>query len=67
MELKLGKQKIHLLNQEIAFKLTAITKGIDMFEQHLRKFVYLTNLNAIQWINFNHNVMTFKTISNQKK
>ncbi|MFQ5637191.1 MAG: hypothetical protein ACE5IR_04275 [bacterium] len=65
--MKLGKQKIHLLNQNIAFKLTAITKGIDGYEQHLSRFIHLTDLNALQWINFNHNIITFKTISNQKK
>ncbi|MDZ7262424.1 MAG: hypothetical protein ONB05_10010 [candidate division KSB1 bacterium] len=61
-ESKLGEQKVHLLNQNIAFKLTAITRGIDSFEQHLRRFIHLPNLDAIQWINFNHNVIAFKTI-----
>jgi len=59
---KLGKQKIHLLNQKSAFKLTAISKGIDSYEQHLRRFIKLTILDVIQWINFNHNLIIFKTI-----
>ena len=59
----LGKHKIPLLNQNTAFQLTAITKGIGNFEQHLKKFIRLTKLNAIQWINFNHHVICFKTIS----
>lgn len=63
-ESKLGEQKVHLLNQNIAFKVTAITKRIDSFEQHLNRFIHITNLDAIQWINFNHNVITFKTIKN---
>lgn len=64
---KLGEQKVDLLNQNIAFKLTAITKEIDSFEQHLHRFIHVTNLDAIQWINFNHKVIDFKTIQNQKK
>lgn len=59
---KLGQHKIHLLNKDVAFRVTAITKEPDSFEQHLRRFIHLTNLAAIQWINFDHNVITFKTI-----
>lgn len=42
-----GKQKIHLLNQDTAFKLTAITKGLNNYEKHLNKFMQVTTLNAI--------------------
>jgi len=66
-ETKLGNQKIHLLNPNTAFKLTAITKGIESYQQHLSRFIRLTNLNAIQWINFSHHVISFKTILNQKR
>src|SRR3990172_914814 len=55
-ESKLGKQKMPLLNQSIAFKLTAITKAVNNFEHHLRRFVHVTNLSALHWINFSHNV-----------
>jgi GxxExxY protein len=62
-----GKQKCPLLNQNTAFQLTAITKGIDNFEQHLNRFINLTRLDAIQWVNFNHRKISFKTIPNYKK
>jgi GxxExxY protein len=61
----LGKQKYPLLNQHTAFQLTAITKGIDNFEEHLNRFIRLTKFNVIQWINFNHRVVSFNTIPNQ--
>jgi hypothetical protein len=66
-ETKLGNQKVHLLNPNVAFKLTAITKGIENYGRHLSRFIRLTHLNAIQWINFNHQVISFKTILNQKR
>jgi len=62
-----GKQKIHLLNQDTAFKLTAITKGLNNYEKHLNKFIQVTTLNAMQWINFNHYRISFKTILNKRK
>ncbi len=62
-----GKQKFPLLNQNTAFQLTAITKGVDNYEEHLNRFIRLTKLNVIQWINFNHHVISFKTIPNQRE
>lgn len=63
----LGNQQVHLLNPNVAFKITAITKGVESYEQHLNRFIRLTKLNAIHWINFNHHEISFKTILNQKK
>ena len=48
-------------------KITAITKGVANYEKHLHRFIQLTNLDAIQWINLNHKIIVFKTIKNQKK
>jgi GxxExxY protein len=59
----LGTQRAHILNSEIAFKITAVTKGNSFYEQHLHKFLNHTRLKAIQWINFNHDKIVFKTIS----
>ena len=59
---KLGRQKTHLLNPNIAFKLTAMTKGIYSYEQQLNRFIHMTNLTALQWINFNPDTVSFKTI-----
>lgn len=61
---KIGKQKIHLLNSKVMFKISSITKAINSYETHLRKFIRYLPLKALQWINFNHNRISFKTIYN---
>jgi len=59
----LGTQRAHLLNSEIAFKISAATKTTFYYERHLHKFLNHTSLKAIQWINFNHDKIEFITIS----
>jgi len=58
----LGKQKAHLLNPNIAFKISSLTKDDGHYENHLRRFIRYTSLKAIHWINFNHENVIFKTI-----
>lgn len=58
----LGTQKIHMLNSEVAFKISAITTGQSFYADDLRRFVRVASLKALQWINFNHNQIEFKTI-----
>jgi GxxExxY protein len=55
----LGKQKVHLLNSEVAFRISSITKNRTFYEQHLRRFIRFTSLKAIQWINFKQNEVVF--------
>ena len=59
----LGIQRTHLLNSEVAFKISAVTKGRTFYGRHLRRFLSHTSLKAIQWINFNHDKIEFITIS----
>jgi len=65
-EAKIGTQRVRLINADTAFKLTAITRGLESYEQHLRRFIRLTNLGALQWVNFNHHLVSFKTILNPR-
>jgi len=58
----IGEQKVPLLNSRIAFKISAITRDIDHYEKHLRRFLQHISLEALQWINFNHDKIIFKTI-----
>ncbi len=58
----LGVQKIHMINAEVAFKISSITKGEKYYERDLRQFIRFASLKAIQWINFNHHRIVFKTI-----
>ena len=58
----LGTQKIHLLNESTAFKISSNIKEEKYYEWHLAQFLQHTSLKAIQWINFNHETILFKTI-----
>jgi len=60
--LSLGRQKIYALNPDIAFKLTSITRNVSYYEKHLKRFLHHTKLKALQWINFNHHKIEFKTL-----
>lgn len=59
----LGSQSTPILNNEVAFKLSSVTKSIQSYERHLRHFLNHTSLKAMQWINFNHHQIVFKTLS----
>lgn len=58
----IGEQSVHLLNPKTAFKISAVTKEIESYEQHLYRFIKYANLRALQWINLNHSRIEFKTI-----
>ena len=58
----LGTQKVHLINSEIAFKISSMVKDENYYERHLRQFIHHTLLKAIQWINFQYGRIVFKTI-----
>lgn len=58
----IGKQKTYLLNSETAFNISAVTKNERQSAAHLRRFIRHTNLKAMQWINFNHDLITFRTL-----
>lgn len=58
----LGQQPMHLLSSEVAFRLTALTDNRDRAEDHLRRFLALTPLRALQWINFHHAQIELMTL-----
>lgn len=58
----LGSQKAHLLNSGVAFKISAVTRDEMSNEKHLRRFLHYTSLKAVQWINFDHDRVVFRTI-----
>lgn len=59
----IGEQKVHLLNNNVTFKISAISKDQHKYEQQLHKSLRFTHFKAVQWINFNRDHITFKTIS----
>ncbi len=58
----LGTQRTHLIDDHNAFKISAVTHDLKTYEKHLRRFLSHTDLHAIQWINFNHHDILFKTL-----
>jgi GxxExxY protein len=61
--LLVGSQQVHLLTGDSAFAFTAITGKHSTMQQHQTRFLKLTPLRFIQWINFNHNQIEFRTLS----
>lgn len=58
----LGRQRLHLLTPEAAFRLTALTDGLADYERHLRSLLNLTPLRAIQWVNLARNRVQLKSL-----
>lgn len=59
---ELGFQRIHLLNQHTAFRLSGVRGDIHQYGDHLRRFLLLTRLDTVQWVNFDHHNVTFVTV-----
>lgn len=60
---ELGVQKMNLLTPKVAFKFSSINKKLTFYERHLNRLLQHTNLEAMQWINFNRGTIHFKTIT----
>ncbi len=58
----LGTQRVHLLNSEIAFSVTSLTRDAESSLRHQRRFLQHTTLKAIHSINLNHDQISFRTI-----
>jgi GxxExxY protein len=66
-ELELGTQMALIHSSGLAFRITAFTEDLDHVETHLRRFLMLTDLQAVQWINLNHSKIEFTTIINESR
>ena len=60
--ISLGTQRVHLTADNVGFKLTAVIDPADHVESHLRRFLALTGLRALQWINYNRHSIEFVTL-----
>ncbi len=60
--MNLGTQRMLCHAPELAFRVTAVTRGQQSIESNLRRLLALSNLKAIQWINLNHAHIEFTTI-----
>ena len=59
----LGEQEVHLLTDDTAFAVSAITDSSDSMRIHLERFLAHTPLAHLQWINLNHHRLEFATLS----
>lgn len=60
---ELGNQRFHLMEDGIAFRLTAFTTPTRAYEDQIRKLLRLSSLKALHWINLAHHKVTFTTVS----
>ncbi|MDB6031044.1 MAG: hypothetical protein JWM16_1382, partial [Verrucomicrobiales bacterium] len=58
----LGVQSIAQHAPHVGFRLTAFTDSLPFHEKHLHRFTKPTSLKGLQWINLNHNEISFITI-----
>jgi len=58
----LGDQTIRLAAPEVAFKITALSDGLDSFEYQANAMLRHTRLQAILWANLNQNSIRFSII-----
>ena len=60
---EIGEQEVHLVTEDAAFAVTAVTETHSAMKTHLGRFLSHTRLKHIHWINFNHHVVEFVTLS----
>ncbi len=54
---------MHLVFDDTAFAVSAVTKSTDGMRTHLGRFLAHTPLQHLQWINLNHHRIEFITFS----
>ena len=59
----LGYQKMHLLNNETAFAITAVVGDLTHIAKHQSRLLQHTSLKRLQWINLNHHQIEFLTVN----
>ena len=58
----LANQRFHLVNEDIAFELTAFAKLDNDYRGQLQRLLDLSPLAAIEWINVGPHCITFQTV-----
>jgi len=59
----IGGHKIFCLNPDVAFEISAVSGNTGLYENHLHRFLKHTPLEHLQWVNFSHHDILFKTIT----
>ena len=58
----LGSQKLPVIAPDTVLKLTALSRDLDSFENHLGRFLDHTRLDRLQWVNVGRKLVTFRTL-----
>ena len=58
----LGKQHFNLLNAETAFRITALTEGMEDYQRHLRCLLGASPLRTVQWVNLARKRVQFASL-----
>jgi len=60
---KVATQKLLLIFPDTALRITTLSRDLDQFEAHLRRFLQHTRLRNIQWVNVGRKLVVFRTLS----
>jgi GxxExxY protein len=61
-EIPLGNQRMHLLSDSSAFRLTGFKTDLSAQEHHIRRMLSLTSLESIHWINLCREEVSLVTV-----
>jgi GxxExxY protein len=59
----LGCQRFHLIDKDVAFRITAVSHDVPRYQAHLKRLLCHTRLKAIQWVNLNLHNVTLRTVT----
>lgn len=59
----LGRQSLHLISENVALIVSALTKDTASMRKHHLRLLAHTRLQAIQWINFNQRTIHLETLT----
>ena len=59
---KVGTQKLLLISPGTALRVTALSRDLDAFEDHLQRFLKHTALERIEWVNVERKRVMFRTL-----
>lgn len=57
-----GRQKFNVLDSDVGFAITAIRDHPERYQEHLQRMLKHTALQAIEWINMEHDDIYFRTV-----
>lgn len=58
----IGDQKGRYCGERVVFKISTLPNELGPFELHARRFLFHTPLDAVQWVNINRDLVTFRTL-----